>query len=74
MKYFTQILFGIILSFISTHLIAAIPIVKPAAPNINARGYLLMDYYSGRLLAEKNVHEHFIRAENSDAGPNFQFL
>lgn len=57
MKYFTQILFGIILSFISTHLIAAIPIVKPAAPNINARGYLLMDYYSGRLLAEKNVHE-----------------
>lgn len=31
------------------------PLVTPSAPNINAKGYILMDAYSGKVLAESNA-------------------
>ncbi|MDJ0926825.1 MAG: D-alanyl-D-alanine carboxypeptidase family protein [Gammaproteobacteria bacterium] len=30
----------------------------PAAPQLGAKGYILLDHYSGQLLAAKNEHEH----------------
>ncbi|HUO81756.1 MAG TPA: D-alanyl-D-alanine carboxypeptidase family protein [Gammaproteobacteria bacterium] len=35
----------------------AVPV--PAAPEVNAGGYLLVDHHSGRVLASKNDNEHF---------------
>ncbi|KOO10887.1 D-alanyl-D-alanine carboxypeptidase, partial [Vibrio xuii] len=34
----------------------ATPIVVPDAPMIAAKGYVLMDYHSGKVLAEKEMH------------------
>jgi D-alanyl-D-alanine carboxypeptidase (penicillin-binding protein 5/6) len=34
------------------------PLVTPAAPNINAKAYILIDVNSGKILAEKNSDEH----------------
>ena len=34
------------------------PIVTPAAPNLNAKAYMLIDINSGKILAEKNSEEH----------------
>lgn len=31
------------------------PIITPSAPNINAKGYILIDAYSGKVLAEKDA-------------------
>jgi D-alanyl-D-alanine carboxypeptidase (penicillin-binding protein 5/6) len=31
------------------------PTIAPSAPNIDAKGYILMDAYSGKILAEKNA-------------------
>ena len=35
---------------------AQVPV--PAAPQLGAKGYILLDHYSGQLLAAKNEHEH----------------
>jgi D-alanyl-D-alanine carboxypeptidase (penicillin-binding protein 5/6) len=53
-----RILFAVIcvsLLFASGSLSAAT--LVPATPKIHARGYLLMDYHSGQILAEKNADE-----------------
>lgn len=34
------------------------PLVTPAAPNLNAKAYILIDVNSGKILAEKNSDEH----------------
>jgi D-alanyl-D-alanine carboxypeptidase (penicillin-binding protein 5/6) len=34
------------------------PFVTPAAPNLNAKAYILIDVNSGKILAEKNSAEH----------------
>lgn len=47
---FSIFLFGLTLPAHSATLI-------PAAPKINAKGFLLMDYDSGKVLAEKNSHK-----------------
>lgn len=36
---------------------AANPIATPSAPAIAAEGYVLMDYHSGQVIAEKNMNE-----------------
>ncbi|MCL1142022.1 serine hydrolase [Shewanella gaetbuli] len=33
------------------------PMVMPDAPNVAAKAYVLMDYYSGRVIAEENAYE-----------------
>lgn len=38
------------------------PTVTPSAPNINAKSYILMDAYSGKVLAEKDADEHLAPA------------
>jgi D-alanyl-D-alanine carboxypeptidase (penicillin-binding protein 5/6) len=35
----------------------AAPIVVPDAPQVSAKGFVLMDYHSGAILAEKNKDE-----------------
>ncbi|SDH66587.1 D-alanyl-D-alanine carboxypeptidase (penicillin-binding protein 5/6) [Vibrio xiamenensis] len=35
----------------------ASPVVVPDAPQIAAKGYVLIDFHSGKVLAEKNMHE-----------------
>jgi len=49
----TTLIMGIILPSLVT---AAIPI--PAAPELAARAYLLVDVHSGKVLAENNANEH----------------
>jgi D-alanyl-D-alanine carboxypeptidase (penicillin-binding protein 5/6) len=34
------------------------PLVTPAAPNLNAKAYILIDVNSGKIIAEKNSDEH----------------
>src|ERR1044072_7628870 len=36
---------------------AAQPTLTPIAPSVNARAYLLMDAYSGKILANENIDE-----------------
>lgn len=38
------------------------PTFTPIAPNVNAKAYLLMDAYSGKILASKNIDEHLAPA------------
>lgn len=33
------------------------PVVVPAAPEISAKAHILIDYYSGQVLAEQNAEE-----------------
>ena len=35
----------------------AMPMVVPAAPEISAKAHILIDYYSGQVLAEQNAEE-----------------
>lgn len=42
--------------FVSTTITAA-PSVVPDPPQIAAKGYILMDYHSGKILAEQNAYE-----------------
>lgn len=35
----------------------SLPVIVPAAPNINAEAYVLMDVQSGKIIAEKNMHQ-----------------
>ena len=42
----------------------ASPIVVPDAPQIAAKGYVLMDYHSGKVLAEKEMHTKLSPASN----------
>ena len=37
--------------------VAAQPTLTPIAPNVNAKAYLLMDAYSGKILASENIDE-----------------
>lgn len=53
-KYMTAALFAISLSIISLPSSAAVELV-PAPPKINAKAYLLMDYHSGRVLADEDI-------------------
>ncbi|SJN53343.1 serine hydrolase [Vibrio ruber] len=46
----------IALAAIFTFTASASPIVVPDAPQIAARGYVLMDYHSGKVLAEKEMN------------------
>jgi D-alanyl-D-alanine carboxypeptidase (penicillin-binding protein 5/6) len=38
------------------------PIISPSAPNLDIKGYILMDAASGKVLAEKNADEHMAPA------------
>lgn len=38
------------------------PIMTPSAPTLDAKGYVLMDAYSGKILAEKNADERMAPA------------
>lgn len=38
------------------------PIINPTAPNLDAKGYVLMDAYSGKVLAEKGADERMAPA------------
>lgn len=38
------------------------PLLAPAPPSINANSYILLDAYSGKILAEKNADEQFAPA------------
>ena len=40
----------------------ASPIVVPDSPNIAAKGYVLMDYNSGKVLAQKEMNTKFLPA------------
>ncbi|MBD1572271.1 D-alanyl-D-alanine carboxypeptidase [Vibrio sp. S17_S38] len=44
-------------SLVSLNASASDPIVVPNAPDIAAASYILMDYHSGKILAEKNMDE-----------------
>jgi D-alanyl-D-alanine carboxypeptidase (penicillin-binding protein 5/6) len=46
-------IFGLLL--ISNAVATTIPLLTPAAPNINAKGYVLMDVNSGYIIAQKNA-------------------
>lgn len=46
----------IILQFLCCHSLFAAAII-PAPPELNAKSYLVMDFNSGRILAEKNIDE-----------------
>ncbi len=50
LRTFTGVLF---LLFTSLTLAAALPV--PRAPDVGAKGYILVDYHSGRVLAEQNA-------------------
>ena len=59
-KYLTSLLIpslALSASFVSMNASAADPIVVPNAPDIAAQSYVLMDYHSGKILAEKNMDE-----------------
>ncbi len=58
MNKFSFLLRAVVVSavFVSTASNAA-PTVVPEPPQIAAKGYVLMDYHSGEILAEKNAHE-----------------
>ena len=42
---------------LATATVQAAPAVVPDAPQLAAKGYVLMDYHSGEVLAENNAHE-----------------
>lgn len=42
---------------VATASVFAAPAVVPDAPQIAAKGYVLMDYHSGKILAENNINE-----------------
>jgi D-alanyl-D-alanine carboxypeptidase (penicillin-binding protein 5/6) len=48
--------FAITFSYIFAPMAPASPIVVPDAPQVAAKGYVLMDYHSGKVLAEKNMN------------------
>ncbi|MGL5336549.1 MAG: serine hydrolase [Enterovibrio sp.] len=37
--------------------VAAVPNILPSAPEVAAKGYVLLDYNSGKVLAQQNAHE-----------------
>ena len=47
---------SIALSATFTSSVFSAPIVIPDAPQIAAKGYVLMDYHSGKVLAEKEMN------------------
>jgi D-alanyl-D-alanine carboxypeptidase (penicillin-binding protein 5/6) len=58
MKNTVQFIIGTLLLIVSCHIFAAPPpMLVPAPPHINARGYLLMDFNSGQILVEDNADE-----------------
>lgn len=42
------------------------PMVVPAAPEISAKAHILIDYYSGQVLAEQNAEERLPRQPDQD--------
>ncbi|MFH0257231.1 serine hydrolase [Vibrio rumoiensis] len=59
-KYLTSLLIpslALSASLISLNASASDPIVVPNAPEIAAQSFVLMDYHSGKILAEKNMDE-----------------
>ncbi|KXF79827.1 serine hydrolase [Enterovibrio coralii] len=59
MKKSPSLLRSLVLStaLVSSASVFAAPTVVPDAPQIAAKGYVLMDYNSGKVLAEHNAHE-----------------
>lgn len=47
-------LFGVLAFFVSTW-VCAIPHITPAAPQLSAKGYFLMDYKSGQVIVQKEA-------------------
>ncbi|RLV60150.1 D-alanyl-D-alanine carboxypeptidase [Parashewanella curva] len=47
---------ALLLSFVSFSSIAA-PVVIPDAPKVAAKAYVLMDYHTGKVIAEENAYE-----------------
>ena len=54
-----QTIFIGLLGLLGLHTVKAEPMPVPAAPQVNAKSYLLMDAYSGKILAEKKKDERF---------------
>ena len=61
MKHVVKLLFVFFVSVYSQSSIATVTVV-PAAPDINAKSYILFDYASNKLLAEKNKDERLAPA------------
>lgn len=59
MKKSPSLLRSLVLStaVLTSATVFAAPSVVPDAPQIAAKGYVLMDYNSGKVLAEHNAHE-----------------
>lgn len=57
MKIFTvrKILLLVILSLLSSHFVSAATNFIPSSPKIKAEGYILVDFNSGQVMAEKNA-------------------
>ena len=54
---FRYIIFFIIFSLFNKQYSYAGPVIIPAPPKIPASSYLLMDFNSGKILAEENIHQ-----------------
>ncbi len=53
------ILLLLIFSFFNNQYLFAANIITPAPPTIAATSYLLMDFNSGKILVENNIHQGF---------------
>ncbi|KLV07273.1 D-alanyl-D-alanine carboxypeptidase [Photobacterium aquae] len=49
--------FAVSSALIASQAAIAAPTVVPDAPTLGAKGYVLMDYHTGKVLVEKNAHE-----------------
>ncbi len=56
LKRFSLLLL-LVLGYFAAAVVAAAPAIIPAPPEVAARGHLLADFHSGRILAEKNADE-----------------
>ena len=54
---FRYIIFFIVFSFFNKQYSYAGPVIIPAPPKIPASSYILMDFNSGKILAEENIHQ-----------------
>lgn len=58
-KFLLKLLSGLVFSATMTSALAA---VVPDAPRLNAKGYVLMDYHSGKVIAASSENEHLAPA------------
>lgn len=52
-----KFIFPLLLGFLLNPALTAQANMIPAAPTVNAKSYLLIDYHSGNVLSESNMHE-----------------